>query len=177
MKNLKGFALVVIFVVLFLFIISSDVFAKIKEFIPVKSGTEEALDMFARAENEFIRGQMFQKKEDYGNAIVCYVRSLESWRNDEARLNLAYCFYTVKYYLTAEKIAISGLETAKQKTDSKNYFSFLFLLGVIYDESDCHRKALAVYEHILSFPVDEATSDFVNHKIENIENNIFYLTP
>ena len=126
------------------------------------------------AEKEFKKGQISQSKRDYENAIICYIKSWYSWHSNETRLNLTYCFYEIKLFFTAEKMALSGLQATIQNTDFVNYIRFLVLLGDIYYESENYEKALAVYKHISSFPMDEVTRSFIHLKIEKIENNIFY---
>ncbi|KKR53745.1 MAG: hypothetical protein UT90_C0005G0052 [Parcubacteria group bacterium GW2011_GWA1_40_21] len=177
MKNLKSFVCGLIFIVLIFLIIPHNLFAIVPKFNPIKSATEEALGIFLTAEKEFKMGQILQNKHDYENAIICYIKSLHSWHSDEAHLNLTYCFYEIKLFFTAEKMAFSGLQSAIRDMNSVNYIRFLVLLGNIYYETGNYEKSLVIYKHISLFSMDEATREFIDQKIGNIENNISYYSP
>lgn len=177
MKNIRYFILGFVFTVFIFLVIPHNLFAIVPKLNPSKSATEEALSVFLMAENEFKKGRKFQSKHDYENAIICYIKSLHSWHSDETRLNLTCCFYEIKLFFSAEKIALSGLQAAMQNKDYVNYIKFLFLLGGIYYESGNYEKALALYKHISSFSMDKDSRNFIDLKIENIENNISYYSP
>lgn len=177
MKNLKCSVLGLVFTVLFFLIIPHNLFAKITNFNPVKSVSEEALIIFSTAENEFKKGRVLQKDSDYENAITCYIKSLRLWQSDETHLNLTCCFYEIRLFFTAEKMALLGLQATAQNRDSLNYIRFLFLLGAIYYESENYERALAVYKHIPLSSVDKDTRDFIAVKIKDIENNILSYSP
>ena len=74
-------------------------------------------------------------------------------------------------------MALSGLQAAIQDMDSVNYIRFLVLLGNIYYETENYEKSLVIYKHISLFSMDEATREFIDQKIGNIENNISYHSP
>lgn len=166
-----------VFTVFIFLVIHHNLFAIVPKFNPIKSATEEALSVFLIAENEFKKGQVLQSKHDYENAIICYIKSLHSWHSDETHLNLTCCFYEIKLFFTAEKMALSGIQAAIQNTDFVNYIKFLVLLGGIYYETENYEKALAVYRHISSFPMDKDSHNFIDLKIEDTENNISYYSP
>jgi tetratricopeptide (TPR) repeat protein len=177
-KNLKSFVLGLVFAILIFLIIPHNLFALVStKFNPIKSANEEALSVFLTAEKEFKMGQILQNKHDYENAIICYIKSLYLWHSDEAHLNLTCCFYEIKLFFTAEKMALSGLQATIREMDSVNYIRFLVLLGNIYYETENYEKSLVIYKHISSFSMDEATREFIDQKIGNIENNISYYSP
>lgn len=91
----------------------------------VKSGMEEALEMFKRAQTAFINGELFQRNLDYESAVACYANSLRLWRNEAAYFNLAYCLCSLKQYDVAEWVAVSGLEMSSLKGDEINVGIFI----------------------------------------------------
>lgn len=52
-----------------------------------------------------------------------------------------------------------------------------FKKGQVFQNKHDYEKALSVYKHISSFSMDEVTRNFIDLKIENIENNISYYSP
>lgn len=177
MKNLKCFIFGHVFTVFIFLTIPHNLFAKITNFNPVKTANEEALDVFLIAENEFKKGRVLQKKCDYENAITCYIKSLRLWQSDETHLNLTCCFYEIRLFFTAEKMALLGLQATAKNRDSLNYIRFLVLLGAIYYESENYERALTVYKNIPLSSVDKDARDFIAIKIKDIENNILSYSP
>lgn len=164
MKNLKCFVLGFIFILLAILSISSDTFAIATKYV-IKSGTEEALNIFLEAEKEFVKGQKFQHKNDFENASVCYAKSLELWPVDETYFKLTFCLYSAKFYDVAVKMIFAGLKSNEQKRDLKKFFCFFVLLADIYYEIGDFNKALSIYKHLAELPMDEESSNFIERRI------------
>lgn len=136
----------------------------------VKSGIEEALEMFKGAQTAFINGEVFQRNRDYESTVTCYANSLRLWRSNEAvYFNLAYCLCTLKRYDVAEWAAISGLEMSSLKGDEINLGIFIILLGNIYYESGNLKKAKDAYGLALRLPISEDSRSFIIERMGSIE--------
>lgn len=164
MKNLRCLVLGLFFALLVALLVTPNAFA-IATKHNIELGIDEAFRAFSIAEKELRKGQEFQDKKDFGNALLCYAKSFESWPADEAYFKLTSCLYLDKCYYLAERMTFAGLESAKQKGDLKKHFCFLVLLAEIYFETGNFKKALSIYEHLAELPMDEESSYFIERKI------------
>jgi tetratricopeptide (TPR) repeat protein len=167
--KLRQSVLAVFFSVIFFAVFSSNSFAMVEKFNPVKSVTEEAIIAFNGAQAAFINGMTFQRNCEYGGATACYVESLRLWRSETAYFNLAYCFFALKQYAVAEKAAIKGLEMSSFKENSVNAGFFMILLGNIYYESGNIQKAWDAYGIALRLPISEDGHSFIIERMKNME--------
>lgn len=164
MKKLKCLALGISFALLVILTVSSNIFAIVTKHAN-KSNKENVLNIFLESEKEFKKGQEFQNKKDFEKALMCYINSFELCPVNRTHFRIAFCLYSAKFYLAAEKVVLTGLESAKQRRDPEIHFCFLLLLADIYYEVENFDKALFIYEFLSDLAMDSKSSEFIEKRI------------
>lgn len=167
-----------LFVPIFIFLMISVSATRARAMIPEtsrqESGTNVARNAINSAEAEFRRGQILQNKFLYGEAVICYLKSLDLLKTDKGFFNLAYCLYMNKYYRAAEYVAFRGLESTISDNDTVGQSNFLVLLGNIYSEAGNLKKSWIVYKRAIMLSEDEGLIRYAIKRIIAIENNLVF---
>lgn len=138
--------------------------------IPIKSGIGIALDAYKMSQEELRKGAIFQKYEDYNNAALCYIRSVQLWSDEKVYYNLSFCFLMLGRYMLAERTALAGLAQIEEIYENKEYF--MGLLGDIYYSSGNLRKSLAAYEKVIALTNSCDISLLVIKRIKEIKESL-----